>query len=423
MNLKVSIPILFLFFTFCLSFTNALYTASDNVIDLNDQNFETRVLKSDAVWVVEFYAPWCGHCKNLVPEYKKLANYASGLFQVGAVDGTQSQSLASKYKIQGFPTIKVFVGKRAIDYNGERTAAAIADFAMQQAQKELKSRVSGKSSSKSSSSSSSSKDDANHVITLTDANFEELVLKSNDLWMVEFFAPWCGHCKKLEPHYKRAAAKLHPRIKLGAVDATVYGDLANKYHVQGYPTLKVFVPGKKDQPQDYSGGRTTSDIVTYMEQIPGAPLEFKEVIEINSQEEFDQTCGERTCIIAVLPHILDSGANLRNQYINFLKAGTLLQTNSPFRYAWVEAGSQPSLELAVSAGDGFSFYPALAAYSHSKQRCAVYRGTYNPDGIANFINGLPSGRERTIKTNVVPQIQSTTKWDGKDAQPPHSDDL
>jgi protein disulfide-isomerase A6 len=37
------------------------------------------------------------------------------------------------------------------------------------------------------------------VTTLTEANFEELVLKSDKLWLVEFYAPWCGHCKKLAP--------------------------------------------------------------------------------------------------------------------------------------------------------------------------------------------------------------------------------
>lgn len=53
--------------------TYALYDSSSDVIELTPNNFDRLVTKSDEIWIVEFYAPWCGHCKNLVPEYKKAA--------------------------------------------------------------------------------------------------------------------------------------------------------------------------------------------------------------------------------------------------------------------------------------------------------------------------------------------------------------
>lgn len=55
-----------------ISQTLALYQSTD-VIELTQSNFEKLVLKSDEIWIVEFYAPWCGHCQQLVPEYKKAA--------------------------------------------------------------------------------------------------------------------------------------------------------------------------------------------------------------------------------------------------------------------------------------------------------------------------------------------------------------
>lgn len=61
---------------------------------------------------------------------------------------------------------------------------------------------------------------------LTNDNFNDLVMKSKDIWMVEFYAPWCGHCKALEPEYKEAAGKLKGQVKLGKVDATVEESLA-----------------------------------------------------------------------------------------------------------------------------------------------------------------------------------------------------
>ena len=53
--------------------TLGLYPPSSDVIDLNPNNFQRYVIQSEEIWIVEFYAPWCGHCKSLVPEYQKAA--------------------------------------------------------------------------------------------------------------------------------------------------------------------------------------------------------------------------------------------------------------------------------------------------------------------------------------------------------------
>ena len=60
----------------------ALYQAGDNVVDLTPSNFNKLVMGGDEVWIVEFYAPWCGHCQSLVPEYKKAAKALKGVVKV-----------------------------------------------------------------------------------------------------------------------------------------------------------------------------------------------------------------------------------------------------------------------------------------------------------------------------------------------------
>eukprot|EP00050_Salpingoeca_kvevrii_P003011 m.210956 g.210956 ORF g.210956 m.210956 type:complete len:368 (+) comp10743_c0_seq6:348-1451(+) len=82
---------------------------------------------------------------------------------------------------------------------------------------------------------------AERVVSLTAETFDDFV--AQPIVLVEFFAPWCGHCKKLAPEFERAARALYPEVPLGTVDATVESALAAKYEVTGYPTLKVFRKG------------------------------------------------------------------------------------------------------------------------------------------------------------------------------------
>lgn len=129
---------------------------------------------------------------QLAPQYKKAASALKGVVKVGAVDCDEHKDLAGKFGVRGFPTIKVFNGNgEPTEFNGDRTAKGIAEAGLAEAKKKIKQQLDGGSSGGSGSKSSG----GDAVVELTDANFEKLVLNSEDIWLVEFFAPWCGHCK------------------------------------------------------------------------------------------------------------------------------------------------------------------------------------------------------------------------------------
>lgn len=95
---------------------------------LTSQNFDLSIA-SGGKWFVKFYAPWCPHCKSLVPEWEKTAKKLnSEQIHIAKVDCTVNEDLCTKYGIQGFPTLKLIDSDTAIEYNGPRTAAAFENF-------------------------------------------------------------------------------------------------------------------------------------------------------------------------------------------------------------------------------------------------------------------------------------------------------
>lgn len=108
---------------------------------------------------------------------------------------------------------------------------------------------------------------AKDVIQLTDNTFKN-VIRSKEPILVMFYAPWCTHCKQMKPSYFKAAEHLKAggyKCKLAMVDCTENPDIAEKYEIAGFPTIKLFQNGKVVS--DYKGKRSMDDFVSFMKSV------------------------------------------------------------------------------------------------------------------------------------------------------------
>ncbi|KAI1321649.1 hypothetical protein EDD11_003129 [Mortierella claussenii] len=238
-----------------LSFTAAV--AAAGVVALTPSTFDSTIDNKPAL--VEFYAPWCGHCKNLAPIYEELAEAFQGKEDkvlIAKVDADAHRELGNRFDIKGFPTIKWFpngVKGDPQDYTGGRDLESLTSYV-----------------SKQSGVKASIVKPVSAVVVLKDETFESEVLKSGKNVLVEFYAPWCGHCKNLAPTYEKVAQDFlndHKTIVIANLDATVHKETAEKYGVSGYPTIKFFTAD--GAVEDYNGGRSEQDFIDFINKKTG----------------------------------------------------------------------------------------------------------------------------------------------------------
>jgi protein disulfide-isomerase A1 len=133
------------------------------------------------------------------------------------------------------------------------------------------------------------------VTVIVAKNYKDIVIDNDKDVLVEFYAPWCGHCKALAPKYEELGAaygssELSKLVTIAKVDATA-NDVPDE--IQGFPTIKLFPAGKKDSPVDYSGSRTIEDLAQFIKEngshkAAGVFAEAADAVEEEAEELAEQ---------------------------------------------------------------------------------------------------------------------------------------
>jgi protein disulfide-isomerase-like protein len=104
------------------------HTADSHVVTLTDDNFHSEVIAKGEPMFVQFHAPWCGHCKRLMPTWDALALELLGETRFGRIDCVPNEKMKDKYQIRGFPTLKLFMHGRSLEFKGMRSPESLKAF-------------------------------------------------------------------------------------------------------------------------------------------------------------------------------------------------------------------------------------------------------------------------------------------------------
>ena len=182
---------------------------------LTEANFDSEVVESGRSVFVQFFAPWCGHCKKMGPAWESLAAHYEGRKDVtiAKLDGSRYGSIMKDYATSGFPSLLFFPAKDAahpVVYGQSRTLEAMRSFV--DARLKLEPEAS-KGAAAAAVATGGALGTAGKVFEFSDKTFQSfkdaaMSGKATQAALVMFYAPWCGHCKKIAPDYVALAAQL-----------------------------------------------------------------------------------------------------------------------------------------------------------------------------------------------------------------------
>ncbi|KAL2654133.1 hypothetical protein R1flu_022261 [Riccia fluitans] len=211
--------------------------------------------------------------------------------------------------------------------------------------------------------------DERDVVILSSSNFTD-VIKSNSHVLVEFYAPWCGHCQALAPEYAEAATALKDIAVLAKIDATAEDELAQKFDIEGYPTLIFFLDGVH---RPYKGQRQKDEIVAWIKKKTGPA-----VTTLNSKDDAESLVEKEktTMAIAYFPDLKGLDAEAYGAAARQDDDVVFYQTDKKEVAEVFNFSSEP---------------PALVLLKEEAEKVSWFDGSFQRDEIIQFVaeNKLP----------------------------------
>lgn len=265
---------------------------------------------------------------------------------------------------------------------------------------------------------------SSEVIVLNDQNFEQMVLNSNDMWLVEFYAPWCKHCQELEPEWNTLANMMKETVKVAKLDCTKNTVISERFKISGFPTIKAFKPGDKDINESViqyeAHDRSAVSIADWAFSILDKSGYITETPQLKNQEQFDKFCSKESCLLAILPPIWDSSSNERNRYISYLSKNYKYVRGKPVNFFWAQGTDFFELENDLGLNNG---YPVVITLNLNKKIYTIMKESYDEENLTDYVKGILIGKGPYFQISKIPKINTVSEWDGNDYVPPIEENI
>ncbi|XP_066149547.1 protein disulfide-isomerase A5 [Euwallacea fornicatus] len=354
--------------------------SAKDVIHIPDPNTLSRFLKRESKPIlIMFYAPWCGYCKTLKPEYAQAASDLKDQSVLAAIDVNRPENavLRTQYNISGFPTLLYFTdGSFKFAYEGDNKRAALVQFMHNPAAPQVKVKEPDWAES------------TTDIVHLNVANFDA-VLKDAASALVMFYAPWCGHCKRMKPEYETAAAQMKEEGisgLLAAVDGTKEAGLAAKFNVKGYPTVIYFSYGEEMYNANVRDAPRIIDFMRDPKEPPPPPPPEKPWSEEQSyvlhltEENFKPVLKKKKHVLVMF--YAPWCGHCKKAKPEFTQAAAEFRDNPRVEFAAVDCTLQSSICSAFKV----TGYPTLKYFSYYNKEVKPYTGGRTKDDFVGYMS-------------------------------------
>ncbi|KAJ7171825.1 protein disulfide isomerase [Mycena crocata] len=248
-------------------------TASTLKPPLTPDNFKSTIAKG--VWFVEHFSPYCGHCRAFAPTWEKLVEHSesSAGVQLAQVDCSVNGDLCDTNGIKGYPQMNLYRDGEFVEkYKGNRDFDLIVEYL-------AKNVLTPKApATPPTVAPTVLLNPSGEVTPLNPANFHTTV--DQGPLFVKFYAPWCGHCKKLAPIWKQLAKIMQGKVNIAEVNCEDHEKFCKSQDVGGYPTLVYYPPGGAKS--EYTSGRKLEQLKSFVEKASASATQAIQPEEVDA---------------------------------------------------------------------------------------------------------------------------------------------
>ncbi|KAI0693473.1 thioredoxin-domain-containing protein [Cytidiella melzeri] len=287
-----------------LTLASAAPAGAESTVELTvltSDNFKGTISKG--VWLIEHFSPYCGHCRKFAPTWQELVEENQKqddpgihLAQVNcAVDG----DLCKQNNVEGYPQMNLYKDGQFVEtWKEARELDKLRDYLAIHARPSKTPFIETEESILGPEQPEPGKEHnpTGTVLVLNEDNFEQ-TLQGGHVF-VKFYAPWCGHCKKLAPVWTQLAAEMRGKLNIAEVDCESNAGLCRTQEISGYPML--FYYGQRGHGKtEYTGHRKIENLRAFAEKISGP------AVQSIQYEAFDTEVAKHHSLFLLLRPVSD----------------------------------------------------------------------------------------------------------------------